>query len=286
MDVGKWPLKANARKTGRKQPACSLALDSLQWHEQLAALIADLHTETLPSRLLETIYGVVAIDSTVAAIYRPAAPPIYLFDDHQPKRHGINVDRYLAGIYLLDPVYHAFMRGAPPGVYPLKSIAPDEFTQSEYYKSHYVQTGLIDEVCYFVALGDGSMLVLSHGRAANSGAFTKQDISRLRRIEPVVRATSISYWTALGQARLLQSEAASVSQKVRHTLEHFASDVLTKRERQLVMLMLRGHSTRSIAAAMGIAPGTARIHRQNVYAKLVVSSQAELFSLFIDTLRH
>ncbi len=196
------------------------------------------------------------------------------------------MDQYLAGTYLLDPVYHAFMGGAPPGVYPFQDIAPDEFTQSEYYKSHYVRTGLIDEVCYFIALGDGAMLVLSHGRAADSGAFTAEDISRLRRIEPVVRATAISYWTALGKARLLQGEAASVNQKVRHTLEHFASDVLTKRERQLVMLMLRGHSTKSTAAVMGIAPGTARIHRQSVYAKLGVSSQAELFSLFIDTLRH
>ena len=283
MDVGKLPLQVNAQ-THRRKP--TLALDSRRWHEQLAALIADLHTEALPSRLLETIYGVVAIDSTVAVIYRRNAPPIYLFDDHQPKRHGINVDQYLAGTYLLDPVYHAFMRNAPPGVYPLKNIAPDEFRQSEYYRSHYAQTGLSDEVCYFVSLDDGSMLVLSHGRVADSGTFTEEDISQLKRIEPVVRATAISYWTALGQARLLEGEAASVSQKVRHTLEHFASDVLTKRERQLVMLMLRGHSTKSIAAAMGIAPGTARIHRQNVYAKLVVSSQAELFSLFIDTLRH
>ena len=286
MDAGKTPLQANAPRTGRERPASTLALDSRQWHERLAALIADLHTETLPARLLETIYGVVAIDSTVVVIYRPNAAPIYLFDDHQPKRHGINVDQYLAGTYLLDPVYHAFMRGAPSGVYPFKEMAPDEFTQSEYYRTHYVRTGLIDEVCYFVALDDGAMLVLSHGRAANSGPFTVEDISRLRRIEPVVRATAISYWTALGKARLLQGEAASVNQKVRHTLEHFASDVLTKRERQLVMLMLRGHSTKSIAAVMNIAPGTARIHRQNLYAKLAVSSQAELFSLFISTLQH
>ncbi|MGR3700268.1 MAG: LuxR C-terminal-related transcriptional regulator, partial [Roseovarius sp.] len=36
--------------------------------------------------------------------------------------------------------------------------------------------------------------------------------------------------------------------------------------------------------ALGISPGTVRIHRRNIYAKLRVSSQGELFSSFIAAL--
>ena len=35
-----------------------------------------------------------------------------------------------------------------------------------------------------------------------------------------------------------------------------------------------------------IAQETVRLHRKNVYAKLDVASQSELFVLFIDTLAH
>jgi DNA-binding CsgD family transcriptional regulator len=35
---------------------------------------------------------------------------------------------------------------------------------------------------------------------------------------------------------------------------------------------------------LGISSGTVRIHRRNIYAKLGISSQGELFALFIETL--
>ena len=46
--------------------------------------------------------------------------------------------------------------------------------------------------------------------------------------------------------------------------------------------MLRGHSTKSIARELAIAPETVRSHHKNIRAKLGVRSQAELFSRFLD----
>lgn len=37
-----------------------------------------------------------------------------------------------------------------------------------------------------------------------------------------------------------------------------------------------------MGAISGISPGTVRIHRRNIHAKLRICSQGELFSLFID----
>ena len=46
--------------------------------------------------------------------------------------------------------------------------------------------------------------------------------------------------------------------------------------------MLTGNST---ASQMGISPETVRMHRKNLYLKLEVGSQSELFALFIEWLR-
>jgi DNA-binding CsgD family transcriptional regulator len=60
--------------------------------------------------------------------------------------------------------------------------------------------------------------------------------------------------------------------------------ILTPREREVVELTLRGHSADAIGKLLGIAPGTVRIHRKNIYAKLRINSQGELFSEFISAI--
>jgi DNA-binding NarL/FixJ family response regulator len=67
-------------------------------------------------------------------------------------------------------------------------------------------------------------------------------------------------------------------------LKYFGTAFLTDRETQVVQLFLHGHSTKSIAEKLCISPETVKLHRKNSYAKLDVSSQAELFYLFIDSL--
>jgi DNA-binding CsgD family transcriptional regulator len=66
--------------------------------------------------------------------------------------------------------------------------------------------------------------------------------------------------------------------------ENFGEGLLTERERQITQLLLRGHSTKSVARELGIAPGTVMVHKRNLFAKLGITSQYELFSLFIDAL--
>ena len=61
-------------------------------------------------------------------------------------------------------------------------------------------------------------------------------------------------------------------------------DCLTEREREIAHLLLRGHSVKSSARVLEISPETVRMHRKNLYTKLEISSQAELFALFIDWL--
>jgi DNA-binding CsgD family transcriptional regulator len=75
-----------------------------------------------------------------------------------------------------------------------------------------------------------------------------------------------------------------VSERVNYLLDNFESEVLTNRERQIAKLVITGHSSQSAADSLNISPGTERVHRAKLYAKLKLRSNSELFSYFLDQL--
>ena len=75
-----------------------------------------------------------------------------------------------------------------------------------------------------------------------------------------------------------------LEQRIHAALNNFGSSLLTERECRIAQLILRGHSTKSLAERLGVSEDTIKSHRKNVYAKLDIGTQSELFSLFIDAL--
>ena len=58
-----------------------------------------------------------------------------------------------------------------------------------------------------------------------------------------------------------------------------AAEILSKRELEVVRLIVNGDSSKQIALALGISQKTAQAHRQNIMKKLGISSTAELVQL-------
>jgi DNA-binding CsgD family transcriptional regulator len=56
---------------------------------------------------------------------------------------------------------------------------------------------------------------------------------------------------------------------------------LSARERQMVQLILEGFPAASIAKKLGIAYGTVKNHRLNIYRKLDITTERELFLNYI-----
>jgi DNA-binding CsgD family transcriptional regulator len=52
----------------------------------------------------------------------------------------------------------------------------------------------------------------------------------------------------------------------------------------VAVYILKGHSSKSLAREIDISPETVKIHRRNLYRKLGISSQSELFLKFLNTL--
>lgn len=252
--------------------------------EQIGRAIAAEGTAEFPQRLADFLRTIAPYDFTVIFGYRGAARPLDLFDDFPRQKRAVFVTDYQAGPYLLDPFYLAATRPVAPGLYRMRDLAPDRFYQGEYFRSYYVQTGLAEEVGFFIGTGGGAMVVLSLMRADK--AMTAREFAALRLAWPVVEALAQRHWADLSRRfeATQGKDAAPVDQQIQRSFQHFGAGVLTPREREVAEYTLKGYSAEAICQILGISSGTVRIHRRNIYAKLGIGSQGALFARFIETL--
>lgn len=256
-----------------------------EWAPLAGAVAAAMETEALPGALADLLRHVAPFTYTVTFGYLGQAPPIDLHDDFPPGKRKVFVTDYQAGPYLLDPIFLATVRSVTPGLYRLRDLAPDRFYQGEYFRNYYVQTGLAEEIAYFVGLSGGAMLVLSLMRAEKP--FSQREFAALAAMSPFVALVAGRHWAGLSLRFSEPGRTPGPRQRDRRMAYDFASfgqGVLTAREREVAEFTLKGHSAESAGRLLGISPGTVRIHRRNIYAKLRINSQGELFSRFLDTL--
>jgi DNA-binding CsgD family transcriptional regulator len=255
-----------------------------EWFSALGALLSQVGSYQFPDTLAETVGRLVPFDYTVSFAYSGPGKPVCLHHTFGPKQFDIHVQEYEVGPYLLDPFYKATANGIRSGIHKLAELAPDQFYKSEYYKSYYVQTGPVDEIAFFTPGKDGWIIVTSLMRAPSQANFSAHDLRTLRTVEPLVRRIAEAHWRIeerLKTGSQMEDGKEVLRRTVRDALEARGMPQLTPREMQVVGLVLEGHSSESIANLLAISAGTVRIHRKNIYAKMRISSQRELFSIFI-----
>lgn len=214
--------------------------------------------------------------------FKGVAQPLDLFDDFPAAKRRIFVTDYQAGPFLLDPFYQAALRPVQPGLYRLKDLAPDRFYQGEYFRNYYEQTGLAEEIGFFVDLAQNTTAVLSLMRAERP--FSQREFRDMTEVFPLIAAASRRHWANLSQLFGGSIAPDGVQTRVAQVFGSFGNGILTPREREVVEHTLKGHSAEAVGQLLTISPGTVRIHRRNIYAKLRINSQGELFSRFISAL--
>lgn len=258
-----------------------------QWNFAVSMAIAAIDTPAFAETLVAALRGVAKFDYSVMFAYCGEARPVDLFDDFPAGKRRVFVTDYQEGPYLLDPFFLASTTTTDTGLHRLKDLAPDRFYQSEYFRSYYVQTGLSEEIGYFVRLPGNVTAVISIMRADHSPQFSAREFRELRACEPVVHALGAKQWHDLHR-RFSDDDPEHGQSGIQHHIEYafhtFGKSVLTPREREVVEFVLKGYSSDAIGKILEISPGTVRIHRKNIYAKLSINSQGELFSQFIRAL--
>jgi FixJ family two-component response regulator len=82
---------------------------------------------------------------------------------------------------------------------------------------------------------------------------------------------------AIARAIALHKETRGLKSKLDVVRAHVAA--LTPREREVFLIVIRGHPNKQVARALGCAERTVKAHRHSVMEKMQVRSLAELVSL-------
>jgi len=254
------------------------------WVLASARAVSSLGKPGFAAALTEAMRVIVPYEYAVIFAYHRDHKPIDLFDDFPASKRKVMVDDYQEGPYLLDPFYLEAQVLTGARLARLRDLAPDRFYQAEYFRNYYVQTGLAEEIGYVVDVGDAVSVVISAMRAHK--VFSAREFRDLEALLPFVAATAQKQWGSLiGQfSAQPPGKGQRLPQLIEDAFQSFGRNLLTPREAEVVEYILKGHSADATGRALGIASGTVRIHRRNIYAKLRVSSQGELFSKFMASL--
>ena len=259
-----------------------------KWHGELRKAFAHIDEPDALRHLACAFGHLVSIESVMISLEHRDRAPQLLYQQGIPEQYRVALlERYFSVGYLLDPFCLAVEQGLAEGFYHLEEIAPDHFFDSEYYKTYYLKAGSSEDSFYLVDTGHDTQISVSLFQGFGGQSLRVEQLNLLRAVEPLVRELIAEF----GRRSLPQRadhEAGGrddLKQRVQSAFEHFGSDVLTEREREVAHMVLRGHSVKSTASQLNISPETVRMHRKNLYLKLEVGSQSELFALFIEWLR-
>lgn len=218
----------------------------------------------------------------ILAFYDDRGPDVLLAQAQHRQVFEKLESHYVAGAYVLDPIFGLHKARAADGVYRLTEVAPDQFQRNEFFATYYERTTLVDEIVFFSRPTEGVSITVCLGRDASSGRrFSSRERAALEAIEPVANALVRRNWKRL-QASEPSGEA--VSERLRKRVMEAKDIALSPRQSEVALLILQGHSSISIGLTLGISPQTVKVLRKQLYRKCNISSQAELFALLVPYL--
>ncbi|CAH1043100.1 helix-turn-helix transcriptional regulator [Halomonas sp. TD01] len=251
---------------------------SAAWHKQLASLVRSAGNRDFPARLEMVLRAIAGFDTILINTYKGRRRPLLIHDDYPSENRQQAIDRYLSGAYLLDPFFTAIDGGLDSGVYRLRELAPDRFESSDYYAHYYRSLGLADEVGLFACVGEDVLMVVSLGFQKDA-PLKRRSLQVLKNVAPLIETLLMEFWKWQG---MLFQQTLEKHAPVEAAFASFGQQLLTAREQEIVRLLLAGHSTKSAARELDISDGTVKVHRKHIYQRLDISSQSQLFQLFLE----
>ena len=254
-----------------------------KWNREISRAIAALGTDRFLPALIAAINGQVKIDYPQVWLYHRDLPPKVLYHEIPDAALVSQVDRYLEGPFREDPFYQTSMDRPRARIYRLSRVTAGKLKTSDYYRDYYADTGTVDEVIYLSKLRSGNVINISMMRLPRHGEFSDEEYERLYLLaDPVAELLkSHSEHDDFAVTHLIQP---GIDHQIDLAFQTFGASLLSPREKDVLELMLRGYGTDISGQRLNIALETVRRHRKSIYRKLDVSSQTDLFSLFINSM--
>ncbi|MDZ3993309.1 hypothetical protein PspTeo4_24616 [Pseudomonas sp. Teo4] len=256
---------------------------------RLGTVIRSIGSQQLCPAIDAALKAVVDFDMSCAYLFRFNQPALLVHDGYNARVTERTLKAYLRGGYLLDPFYVACTNNHPSGLWRMSELAPDSFFASGFSISRDIHPcvsshhgSLIEEIGFIVPVQARTALVYSLMRGLDKGAFEPAEMQRLAALTPVIDAV-LGQHLQLAHADDLADPEESDSQ-LEDAFVEILQGQLTETQRYVAKLILQGHSSQSIASTLGISEGTVKVHRHNIWQRLGIAGNAELFRLFINYL--
>ncbi|MEY0243795.1 helix-turn-helix transcriptional regulator [Providencia rettgeri] len=241
--------------------------------ERLPDVIDSVATNQFYPNLLSWLSSLIAFDNAIVYSFEKGAPPRFL--SKVERRNSDSINRiYQRGAYLMDPFYQEIQKGGASKVLTLKELAPKGFYHTDYYLNFYRKTGWCDEAGLLLDISTNRQLGIFFGNEDRPFFSEKYTQAPLKDAFDIIRS----------MVRLHKDVSpSSVSNHYQNT-DMQTRFGLTPRECEVVELILAGKGSPQIAQALFISLGTVKNHRKNIYQKLSINSQVELFNLLMNRL--
>lgn len=229
----------------------------------------------------------VSQDSQWIVVYSRVARPRTLRFELTPFP-SVEIDRdlilstYELGFYRFDPFFRYWQSGGAPGVVGMHEIPVPPSRQNTYLSDFMPITRMADDVALLLPVSDHECVALTMDR---STTFSHEEFELLRKIYPLFAGLNEAHLRATAwKEERAEYGKPSTPLDFGSAVDSFTTSKFTPRERDIIHLILGGFSNHAIARRIGIGAGTVRNHRKRLYVKLDITSERELFSLFLGHL--
>ena len=154
---------------------------------------------------------------------------------------------YLNGLYELDPFFIAGASGDERNFIVMDEVAPEEFTQTEFYRSYYTTIDLTQETRFIVPLRPARWIHVLVEREPPEPQFAAQERVKLRGISKAVASLTRKHYEFSVVAGRMPSTNRALATNLFAVISQLGAGTLSNREVQVTEGLLQGHSPKSVA---------------------------------------
>ncbi|KAA0596056.1 DNA-binding CsgD family transcriptional regulator [Azospirillum lipoferum] len=264
------------------------------WAETSADLVEAIEDPVFPSIFSRSLTTLISFEECTQVLYDGNRRQVLVGRDGQDCP-GTGSEHQDGGRvrHPFDRMYRAGMRS---GVYLLRDIARpvppaggtgrheslcDPAGEFGYPAGEYQADGVPDgseELCIALPMSGEACTLMVLTRRRSRRGFTDEEAGRVRTVLPFLTSVFRRHWHCAGLPA--DGRGDTIDHRLLQRIER-----LSPREKEIVGLLIGGHSTLSISLRLDISGTTVKTHRKNLYSKLGVGTIHELFSLYGNSLK-
>ncbi|NSL21233.1 helix-turn-helix transcriptional regulator [Agrobacterium tumefaciens] len=256
----------------------------------IASLIDELDSPDFEGNYLRVAKKIVSFDMAMISIYEkdkiivPSNLPFSISTDV--------LDKYQRTTYQFSPFFQHHLLGIKGGVYSMEKLASSAVLKKPTKDLETLVVDADEEVGYCTIgwpkrLKEIDIAVkLSNTQTAqialyrvDASPFRPAEIELLMEVSSSLIAIYRRYWNSINSRALKPDDMVAV------LLQDIAHGSLSKRELEVLSLVVEGRSGEEIASKLAVGEETVKTHKRRAYQKIGVNTHAELFSSVLSEMK-